>query len=155
MGLENSEIFHNDGVAIQGYDVVAYHEEEKAIKGERNLAYLWKGLEWRFYKTKYLELFKANPPKYIPKYGGYCAFGASQGYKARSKPQSFHIQEGKLYLNFANYVQKRWLESKGEKIKTADGLWKQIKARRPIKAHRIPIWWKYQFLKLLGKDLLK
>ncbi|MEM6735674.1 MAG: YHS domain-containing (seleno)protein [Bacteroidota bacterium] len=153
MDLKNSEIFHKDGIALKGYDVVAYHAEEKAIKGKQDLAYLWKGLEWRFYETKYLELFKTNPDKYVPQYGGYCAFGASQGYKARSKPQSFYIGEGKLYLNFADYVQKRWLEDKSEKIKAADGLWEQIKTTQPVKALRIPIWWKYQFLKLIGKDL--
>lgn len=153
--LSDSSIFHKNGIAIKGYDVVAYFHEEKAIKGNRSLAFQWANLEWRFSSNDYLNLFKEEPKKYLPEYGGYCAFGASEGYKARINPQAFTIHEGKLYLNFAKYVRKRWLQRRELKIQQADNLWEETKSLELISAHPIPIWWKYQLLKLVGKDLFK
>lgn len=148
-------IFQEDGVAIKGYDVVAYFRENRAIIGEETYSYKWADTKWLFGSQEYLDLFKSDPEKYLPQYGGYCAFGTSEGYLAATNPEAFTIYRGKLYLNFAKYVRKRWSEKIDAKIATADRLWPDAKVTQPIKAKPIPIWWKYQLFKLFGKDLFK
>ena len=150
-----NEIFNVDGVAIRGFDVVAFFELNQAVKGKEQFSFSWKHVKWQFSTEEYLELFKSNPEKYCPQYGGYCAFGVSEGYKASTKPTAFTLSKGKLYLNFAHYVKKRWSEKKNEKTKLADKQWTEILSTEPIKAHPIPIWWKYQFLKRFGRDLFE
>ncbi len=152
---KNSEVFHKNGIAIKGYDVVAYFKENRSCKGKNQFQATWKGLKWKFENHHHLNLFLAKPEKYEPQFGGYCAFGASQGYKAGIKPTVFEIVENKLFFNFAVYVQKRWKEDQRNKIDAAIAQWDVTKMTRQIKAHPIPIWWKYQFLRLFGKDLFK
>lgn len=59
------------GVALKGYDVVAYFEMGKAVKGDKDFEYKWQGAKWRFANARHLELFKADPEAYAPQYGGY------------------------------------------------------------------------------------
>ena len=59
------------GVAVKGYDPVAYFTDAKPVKGRAEFEYHWQGAEWRFANAKHLELFKATPEKYAPQYGGY------------------------------------------------------------------------------------
>lgn len=153
--LNNSEVFNKDGIALKGFDVVSYFALGKAVAGTETLSLSWQGLQWYFSNESNREAFEKNPERYLPQYGGYCAYGASECYKASTNPTAFHIYQGRLYLNFAKYVQKRWLEKKDEKIKRANSNWDRIKNERIINANPIPIWWKYQFLKLFGKDLLE
>ena len=152
---QDNEIFHAKGVALKGYDAVAFFTLNQAVKGAKEKTYRWRELEWRFSDEAHLDLFKAAPEQYVPEYGGYCAFGASEGYKAPTKPAAFTLIGGKLYLNFAHYVKRRWMEKMEAKLAMADRLWPETRLAVPIKAHPIPIWWKYQFLKLLGKDLFE
>ena len=147
------EIFQKNGVAINGYDVVAFHTQNLAVKGTSSYSHHWGGVDWYFKDEQHLNLFQQDPEKYIPQFGGYCAFGASEGYLAAPKPQALTIQDGKLYLNLAKYVRNRLKEKMDEKIEKANQHWPSIKSSNPITAKPIPIWWKYQFLKLVGKDL--
>ena len=64
-----------DSVAIQGYDTVAYFTEGKPVKGKSEFEYTWEAAKWRFASTTNRDLFKANPDRYAPKYGGYCSLG--------------------------------------------------------------------------------
>jgi len=150
-----SEVFHRRGIALRGYDVVAYFTEGAARKGLLDLEIQWKNLTWRFSSKANLEAFEQAPDKYLPQFGGYCAFGASQGYKASTKPHVFIVVGGKLYFNFARYVQNRWRGDMKKKILAAESKWPATKSTAKIQAHPIPIWWKYQFLKLFGKDIFK
>jgi YHS domain-containing protein len=59
------------GLAIKGYDPVAYFDQRKPLKGSEKFAYQWMGAEWRFASAEHLDLFKSNPEKYAPQYGGY------------------------------------------------------------------------------------
>ena len=61
----------SQGLAIQGYDPVAYFIQGEPIKGEKEFAYQWMGAEWRFASGEHLDLFRSNPEKYAPQYGGY------------------------------------------------------------------------------------
>ena len=94
-----SEIYKNwRGIAIKGYDPVAYHQDGKPVKGSDEYEYTWKGAKWRFASAEHRDLFEADPDRYAPRYGGYCAWAVSQGYTASVNPQNaWSIVEGKLY----------------------------------------------------------
>lgn len=153
MEVERLTYYNSNGIALDGYDVVAYFTLNKAAKGSSKFACMWNNLLWMFCNEEHLELFSENPEKYAPQFGGFCAFGVSNGYKASTRPEAFSIVDGKLYLNFAKYVRRRWSEKQASRILSADETWDSIKSEVPIRAHPIPIWWKYQLLKLVGRDL--
>ncbi|PQA87431.1 YHS domain-containing (seleno)protein [Hyphococcus luteus] len=99
-------LFSNN--AVDGYDAVAYFTEGKPVKGEKTFSMEYKGAEWRFASADNLAAFKAEPEKYAPQFGGYCAWAVSQDYTARGNPENWTIYEGKLYLNYNDEIQKRW-----------------------------------------------
>ena len=86
--------------AVGGYDPVAYFTEGKPVAGNSGITHQWKGTTWRFSSEKNRDLFKAEPAKYAPQYGGYCAWAVSQGYTAKGDPNHWKIVGGKLYLNY-------------------------------------------------------
>ena len=96
------------GVAIKGYDTVAYFTQGKPVKGSKKFEYYWNGATWRFANAKDLALFKANPEKYAPQYGGYCAYAVAWGDTADIDPNAWKIVDGKLYLNYDKATQKKW-----------------------------------------------
>ena len=106
--------------AIQGYDTVAYFTAGKPVKGDDSLVHEWMGAKWKFSTAANLELFKANPEKYAPQYGGYCAYGVSQDNLVSIEPDKFKVQDGKLYLNYDADVQATWLKDTAGYIKQAD-----------------------------------
>ena len=83
--------------AVGGYDPVAYFTEGKPVAGNSGITHQWKGATWRFASEKNRDLFKAEPAKYAPQYGGYCAWAVSQGYTAKGDPNHWKIVDGKLY----------------------------------------------------------
>jgi len=88
------------GLAIKGYDPVAYHKEGKPVKGSNKFELKWKDATWRFASTEHRDLFRADPEKYAPRYGGYCAWAVAQGTTASVDPKNaWKIVDGKLYLN--------------------------------------------------------
>lgn len=76
------------GVAIEGVDPVAYFTERRLFEGSSKFSHKWKGASWRFASAKNLELFKADPQKYEPQYGGFCAYAVSEGYTAAIDPEA-------------------------------------------------------------------
>ena len=96
---QKSATFVQSGKAIRGYDPVAYFTEGKPVQGNEKLVYEWNNANWYFSSQQNLDLFKANPEKYAPQYGGYCAYGLSNGYKAPTDADAWTIDNGKLYLN--------------------------------------------------------
>jgi YHS domain-containing protein len=120
---QKSEVFIKNGAAIRGYDPVAYFTAGKPVKGEEKFSYSWKGGTWQFASSKNLELFKSNPEKYAPQYGGYCAYGMARGYKATTEPDAWSIVGGKLYLNYDLDVQRTWNKDQQGYIKKANANW--------------------------------
>jgi YHS domain-containing protein len=106
--LKNSVFGGSTDTAINGYDTVAYFTQNKAVKGTDALATDWQGAKWKFATQANLDLFKANPEKYAPQYGGYCAYGVTQGYLVKVDPEQFSVIDGKLYLNYDADVQAKW-----------------------------------------------
>jgi YHS domain-containing protein len=96
------------GIAIEGTDPVAYFTEGKPVEGSREFIHEWDGAKWRFASAKNRDLFKANPEKYAPQFGGWCAYAVSQGYTASIEPEAWSIVDGKLYLNYSVSVRKQW-----------------------------------------------
>jgi YHS domain-containing protein len=121
-------------VAIDGYDAVAYRTEAKPMKGSPQHALQWKGATWHFSSEANRRLFEAEPEKYTPQYGGYCAFGMSRGYKAKVDPEAWSIVGGKLYLNYNQSVRTTWLEETAEFIAKADAAWPSVKfSAKPVR----------------------
>ena len=119
--LTNSSFFSKaTDTAINGYDSVAYFTERKPVQGQDAFAFEWKGAKWKFASQVNLDLFKANPEKYAPQYGGYCAYGVAKDSLVKVDPAQFTILDGKLYLNYDAGVQKDWLKDQAGYIKAAD-----------------------------------
>ena len=108
------------GIAIRGYDPVAYFTDNKPVKGKEELASEWNGAKWLFANKANLDLFKANPDKYAPQYGGYCAYGVAVDNLVSIEPNKFTIINGKLYLNYDSDVQSTWRKSPEKYIADAD-----------------------------------
>jgi YHS domain-containing protein len=127
VAAQKSEIFVRDGYAIGGYDAVAYFTQGKPVKGNSRFSLVWKGANWLFTNQQNAETFKTNPGKYAPQYGGYCAYGCSRGYKAKTEADAWTITNGKLYLNYNKDVRARWNKDQQSYIKKADGNWPVVK----------------------------
>lgn len=128
---QTAEIFTTDAGAIQGYDAVAYFTESKPVKGLKEFAFTYKDETWYFASADHLQKFKAAPEKYTPQYGGYCAYGMSRGYKAKTDPEAWTIVDGKLYLNYNLDVRKTWNEKQSELIDKANTNWPTVKTAKP------------------------
>ena len=114
------------GMAIGGYDPVAYFKQEKAIAGRAEFQYEWNGGLWSFSSADNLASFQQNPEKYAPQYGGYCAYAVANNSYARIDPTIFTVDDGKLYLNYNARVQKRWRKKQSTFINDADEYWPQL-----------------------------
>lgn len=113
-------------VAVGGYDAVAYFTQGKPVKGSTNFSTTYKGAEFRFANAGDLAAFKANPDKYAPQYGGYCAWAVSQGYTASGDPLVWKVVGGKLYLNYNEEVGQRWSKNIPGFIAAADKNWPAV-----------------------------
>lgn len=96
------------GTAIEGYDPVAYFNDDHPVEGDSDYLYEWMGATWYFASAENRDLFVADPEKYAPQYGGYCAWAVSQGYTAKIDPQAWTIVDDKLYLNYSKEVRTQW-----------------------------------------------
>jgi YHS domain-containing protein len=125
-GIVNSSLL--GGVAIEGTDPVAYFEQGEPVPGSSAFEHEWLGATWRFASAEHRDRFAAEPEKYAPQYGGYCAWAVSQGYTAKIDPAAWKIVEGKLYLNYSKDVQTQWAGDVPGNIAKADANWPKIKA---------------------------
>ena len=96
------------GIAIKGYDTVAYFRDGKPAKGSSEYSHSWKGATWHFSGAANRDLFAADPEMSAPQFGGYCAWAVGHGYTANIDPDSWKIIAGKLYLNYSKDVQRKW-----------------------------------------------
>jgi len=122
-----AQVFSNDEGAIQGYDPVAYFTQSQPVKGSKEFSFTYADQAWYFASAENLEVFKSNPEKYAPQFGGYCAYGMSRGYKAKTEPDAWTIVNGKLYLNYNTDVRNIWNEKQSEFIEKASTNWPTVK----------------------------
>lgn len=115
-----------DNVAIMGYDTVAYFTDGRAMKGNSEFAASWNGAEWHFANAAHRDFFTANPERYAPQFGGFCASGLRQGMKAVADPEAWTIVDGKLYIKFSQGARDRWRRNTAENIKKAEENWAEF-----------------------------
>lgn len=127
---QQSEIFAPGGKAIKGYDPVAFFKESKPVKGSDKFQYKWKDATWLFSTNENLEAFKTDPEKYAPQYGGYCAYGTSQGHKAPTQTDTWTVLNDKLYFNYNDKVKELWTKDQANLIKVADEKWPEVKTQK-------------------------
>ncbi len=117
------------GVALQGYDPVAYFTEQKAVRGRPQFSAVHEGATYRFFSAANRDAFIAAPARYAPQYGGYCAFGTASGYKAPIEPDAWTIVDGKLYLNYDRSIRGRWSSDIPGYVRKADAQWPMIRSK--------------------------
>lgn len=123
-----SEVFSSERGAINGYDPVAYFVAQKPTPGKEDLTFEWNKAVWHFSTDSNRQLFKDNPEKYAPQFGGYCAWGTSRGYKAKTDPDAWTVVNDKLYLNYNREVQAKWLQNRDSLILKAEANWPTVRS---------------------------
>lgn len=119
------------GLAVHGYDVVAYFTKGQPMVGRAKHSTVYKDATYRFASNGHLDAFKSDPEKYLPQYGGYCAYGVAVGAKFDGDPQLWRIADGKLYLNLNEDIQKTWQKNIPGYTKKADRNWTKIVNKTP------------------------
>lgn len=115
------------GVAIKGYDPVAYHLQGKPVKGSAAHQAIYQNTTYHFSTSHNQQTFEAAPEKYIPAYGGYCAYAMSTGSVVDINPKNWAIVDGQLYLNANFFAQSLWSIDKPRRISRADRHWSRLK----------------------------
>lgn len=115
-----------DGIAIRGYDPVAYFEVSKPVKGSDQFQHTWNGAVWHFSSAKNRDAFAKAPEKYAPQFGGYCAYAASRDYIYEADPNFWKIVDAKLYLNFNGDAKKEWEKDIPGNIKKGNENWPDL-----------------------------
>lgn len=119
-------------VGVQGYDLVSYHKGDGTPeKGTGNQVAYHNGVSYLFANKANRKAFEKNPEKYVPAYGGYCAFGVAKGKKFVGDPLSYKVVDGTLYLNLDKKVQNIWLKDVPGNIVDANENWTDIEAVHP------------------------
>lgn len=128
------EYFERNGLAIDGYDPVAYFTEMKPVKGSPEFHADYQDSTFHFVSAAHRDAFTADPEKFAPQYGGYCAYGMAKGYKASIDPAAFTVVGDKLYLNYSETVRSQWLTDIPGYIRKADANWPDV--RKVTKVHQ-------------------
>jgi YHS domain-containing protein len=116
-------------VGVSGYDVVSYFTDGRPTRGTTQFRTTHQGIEYRFASAEHLATFQAAPARYLPQYGGYCAWAVSQGYTASADPDNWRIVDGKLYLNYNTEIQQRWERDIPGFIRSANANWPGVLSR--------------------------
>jgi YHS domain-containing protein len=119
-----------NGVALKGYDPVCYFTLNRAEKGKKEFAFRYQGATYYFASSSDLEIFRANPSKYEPQYGGWCAYAMGHnGTKVEVDPETFKIIDGRLFLfynRFFNNTLKSWNQDETSLHTKADANWQKL-----------------------------
>ncbi|MEJ6403605.1 YHS domain-containing (seleno)protein [Yoonia sp. 2307UL14-13] len=118
-------------LALRGVDPVSYFTEGEPLDGQVNITSEYNGAVYRFISEETKALFEAEPERYAPQYGGFCAFGLANGYKFDGDPEIWEIVDDKLYLNLSPAVQDRWTQDIPKFIQAAEGHWTEVKDVAP------------------------
>jgi YHS domain-containing protein len=115
------------GLVIRGYDPVAYFNEGRPIPGHSDLSVDYGGGRYLFVNPENRDAFKANPEKYLPQYGGYCAYGVAIGKKFDIDPSSWRVVDGKLYFNLNPMILEKWSADTKGYIRKSEKNWPKIR----------------------------
>ena len=120
------EIYAEGGIAIDGADPVAFFAEQGPVLGQEGQSRDWRGAAWRFATPENAAAFAADPERYAPQFGGYCAFAASRGYLAPTTPEAWTVYKGQLFLNANLRARKLWLDDLDANIAKGRANWPGI-----------------------------
>lgn len=115
-----------EGVAIRGYDPVAYFTEGRPVEGSPEFEHAWQDARWRFSNAEHRDRFAGDPDAYAPRYGGFCAGAMALGWKAPIDPEAWVIVDGKLYLNYTKRVRDELAADPAPRIAKADANWERL-----------------------------
>lgn len=124
--VASAEDIRNSVVGVEGYDLVSYQTGKKPLRGNGNHVTNYQGVNYLFANADNKKTFLSNPQKYLPAYGGYCAFGASVGKKFIGDADVWEVVDGRLYLNLDNSIKSLWVKDIPGNIRKADSNWKRI-----------------------------
>ena len=119
-------VFAEEGLAMRGYDPVAYFKADAPAPGKFELTHEWNGATWLFASAENLADFAANPEAYAPQYGGYCAWAVARNYTASTVPDAWHIHDGRLFLNYSLRVRRRWRRDVPGNVARGDANWPAV-----------------------------
>lgn len=114
-------------IAISGYDTVAYFTKNMPVQGSDHFTASYKNAIYKFSSAQNRDAFRANPEKYAPQFGGYCAMGVAMEKKLNVDPMAWRVVDGKLYLNLNKDVQTKWVSDIPGHLATAKDNWPKIK----------------------------
>lgn len=114
------------GWAIRGYDPVAYFKDGRPVAGHPEISAEWNGATWLFATEENRAAFVAEPARYAPQYGGYCAWAVAHGYTASIDPEAWRVVDGKLYLNYSKAVAAEWVKDIPGYIAKGDANWPNV-----------------------------
>lgn len=112
-----------EGLGLYGYDPVAYFIDGKPVPGDAAITASHDGATYRFASEAHRKEFQLDPNRYLPQFGGFCAYGVASGYKVKVDPEAWHIVDGKLYLNYDKRTQRKWLEDIPGYVAKAERNW--------------------------------
>lgn len=120
------DVNQESGIGSGGYDVVSYHTPGEPVAGDEEISSRWKDTTWLFSSVANKELFDSNPERYAPSYGGFCAYAVLNNFSADINPNSWHLENGNLYLFASDGPRKAWIaEMSNGAINKSDANWEQ------------------------------
>lgn len=124
--------FVKNGHAIGGTGPAAYFNQGRPVQGSDKFSVEYQGMKEKFASAGHHDPFRVLAARYVPQYGGFCAFGAGKSFKVPVVPQAWKIVGGKRYRNNSRNVQKRFDTDTNDIIHGADLNWEIIKAKKPM-----------------------
>ena len=120
------QTFQSDGIAINGTDPVGYFTMQKPVPGSAEFTHEWNGATWLFSSAENRDAFADDAERYAPKFGGYCAYAASLGYRADTIPEAWTIYDDRLYLNANLRARELWQQDIPGNIVKGEANWPAI-----------------------------
>ncbi len=121
-------VFTDDAGALRGYDPVAYFRVGEAVRGDPAFSLEHDGASWSFSSQENLEAFRDDPARFVPQYGGFCAYAMSRGFVVSSDPEAWTVVDDRLYLNYSKSVRNTWLKDVPGYVASADANWAGLQA---------------------------
>lgn len=123
----DKSLFHIDhGMAIGGFDPVSFFLASGPVRGRRDIAVMWRGAVWRFASPRHRDAFEADPWRYAPQYGGFCAYAVSQGALIAGDPLAWRVYKERLYVTADLESQRMWMRDMAAYIEKADRIWPKL-----------------------------
>lgn len=118
------------GLAVKGYDVVAYFVDGRAVPGDAGFEHVVDGVRYRFASAGNRDRFAREPQRFLPQYGGFCAWAVSRGYTADTDPLAWRVVDGRLFLNYDRSVQRQWEGDIPGNVTKGDANWPGLSRKR-------------------------